>query len=74
MTYDYSKLIGRIVEKYQNRKNFAAALGISEHSLSEKLNNNQPFKQREITKAIELLGASGDDICGYFFTQTVQNN
>ena len=37
MCFDYSALIGRIIEKYGNRYAFAYALGLSECSLSLKL-------------------------------------
>ena len=39
MPFDFSKLSGKIVEKYGTQYNFAKAMGISEHSLSNKLNN-----------------------------------
>ncbi|WP_459831247.1 DUF739 family protein [Howardella ureilytica] len=39
MSYDYSKLKGRIIEKYNSNKNFSKKMNISERSLSLKLNN-----------------------------------
>ncbi|BDP83376.1 hypothetical protein EfmAA610_05860 [Enterococcus faecium] len=39
MSFDYSKLSGKIVEKYGTQYNFSIALGLSERSLSLKLNN-----------------------------------
>ncbi len=67
MVYDYSKLIGKIVEKYETRRIFAKKLGISEKSLSDKLTNQRPFKQTEITKAATLLDLDCKDIADYFF-------
>ena len=73
MAYNYKKLLGRIVEVYVTQYEFAKALGISEHSLSIKLNNKVYFKQKEITKACELLGIAPTEISDYFFTPEVQN-
>lgn len=72
LVYDYSKLCGRIVEKFGKQAAFAAALGLSERSLSLKLNNERYFKPNEISKAIELLGLLLTDIPEYFFTVDVQ--
>ena len=36
MPFDFSKLSGKIVEKYGTQYNFAKAMGLSEHSLSTK--------------------------------------
>lgn len=72
MAYDYSKLLGRIIEKYGTQANFAAAMNLSERSLSLKLNSKVGWKQTEIAKACSLLGLSGADIPQYFFTLKVQ--
>ena len=39
MAYDYSKLLGRITEKYGTQAQFSGAMGMSERSLSLKLNS-----------------------------------
>ncbi|MGG6494802.1 UNVERIFIED_CONTAM: DUF739 family protein, partial [Bacteroidetes bacterium 56_B9] len=36
MVYDYSRLEGRIVEKFSTRENFAKSLGVTTKSISEK--------------------------------------
>lgn len=74
LVYDFSKLSGRIVEKYGKQAAFAVALGISERSLSLKLNNERYFKPNEISRAIELLDLLPTDIPDYFFTVVVQEN
>ncbi|WP_080732574.1 DUF739 family protein [Carnobacterium maltaromaticum] len=38
MSYDYSTLVGRITEKLGTQYNFALAMGLSERSVSLKLN------------------------------------
>lgn len=67
MTFDYSNLSGRIVAKYGTQYNFAIALGLSERSLSLKLNNKVPWKNTEIMEAVNLLGIAPEDIPYYFF-------
>ena len=68
MKYDFRKLRGKIVEVFGKQEAFAKALGLSQRSLSLKLNNERYFKPYEISKAIELLGLNLTDIPEYFFT------
>ena len=70
--FDYSKLRGRIVEKFGTQQAFAKALGVSARTLSLKMNNRIPFGQGEIDSAITLLDATPQDIKAYFFTKAVQ--
>ena len=72
MEYDYDKLIGKIIEKFYTRKRFAMAMGMSERTLSLKMNNKIDFTQDEISKACEILEIKHTDIPIYFFTQVVQ--
>ena len=74
MAYDYRRLLGRIVEVFGTQYSFAEAMGLSEHSLSVKLNNRRYFKQSEIQKACELLNITPAEVSDYFFTAEVQNN
>lgn len=67
MTFDYSELSGRIVAKYGTQYNFAIAIGLSERSLSLKLNNKVPWKNTEIMRAVDLLDINPEDIPQYFF-------
>lgn len=72
MAFDYSKLRGRIIEKFGTQGCFAKKLGVSERTLSLKLNNKIFFSQDEITKISELLNISKDKIQVYFFEKEVQ--
>jgi len=72
MTFDYSRLSGKIVEKYGTQYNFAIALGLSERSLSLKLNNKTSWKDTEIMKAVGLLKIAEKDIPQFFFKTKVQ--
>lgn len=74
MAYDYSKLMGRITEKFGTQGRFSAAMGMSERSMSLKLNGKVPFKQQEISKACILLEIKDTDIYPYFFAIEVQDS
>ncbi|MCC8014690.1 MAG: DUF739 family protein, partial [Eubacterium sp.] len=71
---DYSKLRGKIKEKFNTQDNFAKMLGIGRVSLSQRLNNQLEFSTAEILRAIKLLGLSEKDIPEYFFVQLVQKH
>lgn len=68
MTYDYSKLNGRIVEKCGTQAVFAERIGVSDASMSKKLNGKAEWKQGEMQKAAIILDFPERDIPTYFFT------
>jgi hypothetical protein len=72
MAFDYSKLKGRIIEKFGTQRDFAKAMGTSERTLSLKLNNMIFFRQDEIGKATDLLHLHAEDMNEYFFTPKVK--
>lgn len=72
MTFDYSKLSGRIKERYGTQEKFAQAMGTSGTVLSRKLNNLSKWDQDDITKAVDLLDIPDKDFHKYFFTTKVQ--
>lgn len=67
MAFDYSKLKGKIVEKFDTQIKFAAAMKWSERTLSLKLNGGVPWKQTDIAKAVSILDLNEEDIPQYFF-------
>jgi hypothetical protein len=71
LKYDYSKLKGKIKEKFGTQEDFAKALSISNTSLSYKITSKRQWTQNEIKKACELLGIEGREIRAYFFTLKV---
>lgn len=70
--YNYDKLNGRIKEKCKTQSNFAKKMGLSERTVSKKLNNEVPFKQPDIARALEVLELDENDIQAYFFNLKVQ--
>lgn len=69
--YSYDDLKGKIRARYKTQDNFATALGISNTTLSAKLNCKTEFTHDEIARCIDLLGLSKDNIPQYFFTENV---
>ena len=72
MSFDYSTLSGRIVQMYGTQYSFANALGISERSLSLKLNSKVFWKNSEIVEVCKLLEIRNEEIPKYFFKEKVQ--
>ncbi len=72
MSFDYSELRGKIKAKYQTQGEFAAKLGISSASLSDKLNEKSDFSHNEIINSCKLLGIPNELIPLYFFTEKVK--
>lgn len=69
MPYDYSKLKGLIKEYCGTNAKYAKRLGISNTSLSQRLNNNLPFTQDEIYKSKQILKMVDEDVTPVFFTE-----
>lgn len=67
MSYNYRKLLGRITEIFGTQAKFAEAMGISEHTISIKLNGKSEWKQPEIAKACQLLNIPIREMHAYFF-------
>jgi hypothetical protein len=72
LLFDYSKLRGRIIEKFKSQLNFSKTIGVSQRTLSLKLNNKVFFSQDDIVKMSKLLEIKPREIHTYFFTQKVQ--
>ena len=73
MAFNYSKLRGRITEICGTHGKLAKQLGVSERTLSLKLNNKISFKQNEIIRIAKILQITGAEIEDYFFTPKVHN-
>lgn len=70
--FDYSKLRGRIKEKFRTQNAFADAMKLSATTISDKLNNKVQWTQKEIDAACVLLEIDPADIPIYFFTVKVK--
>lgn len=73
-TYDYRKLRGRIKEKFGTQAEFSRKIGLSEVSVSNKLNNVVDWGQEEMENTISVLDIPYSDIHAYFFTHKVEKN
>lgn len=65
--YNYAKLKGRIIEICGTQACFAKEMGVSERTMTLKLQQKIFFRQNEIEKAITILRLSTEDIQNYFF-------
>lgn len=72
LNYDYSRLRGRIVEKFRTITAFAKAMGVSYACISMHLHNYTYWSQPDIDKACELLDI--DNPMEYFFVRVVKDN
>ena len=69
---DYAKLRGRIIEFFGTQGAFAQAIGWSEKSVSDWLNNKKYFPYEAILSSVEVLEIQHADVGSYFFTKLVQ--
>lgn len=65
--FDYSKLRGRIIEKYGSIMRFAEDTSTSQPRVSNILNDKAYLNQTEIIEWSDLLDIPHDDIALYFF-------
>lgn len=71
MAFDYSKLRGRIIEKYGSCRRFAREIGASEQIVSLKLRGERGFTQADIKVWAEALDIDSSEYGTYFFTLVV---
>ena len=74
MVYDFSRITGRIIEKYGTRARFASAVGMSSTHLSKILNGRAFLRHEAIDEWAEALDLTTDDIGAYFFTKNVHEH
>lgn len=72
MTFDYSKLKGKIKEKCGTQYKFAQLMGLSKATITAKMQSKSEFTQEQITRAIDILSIDKCDVPDYFFTAKVQ--
>lgn len=74
MTFNFSKLRGKIREKFKTESAFAEAMDISSPTLSAKLNSKVCWTDQEIVNACDLLDIPLEFIPVYFFTEEVKSS
>lgn len=67
MSFDYSKLRGRMREKDKTFCDLASEVGISSSTFSQKINNHAEFKQCEIASICKALDIAPQAVNEYFF-------
>lgn len=67
-TFEYRKLKGRIVEKYNTQREFAESVGITKNALSRKMTGKTMMSQKDIELWCDLLDIERDEIGQYFFS------
>lgn len=72
--FDYSKLLGRITEKFGSQRAFAEAYGVSENTMSKKLNQKMAITTDDIMRMSlpEFLDIAPEKYHEYFFAIQVQ--
>lgn len=73
MVFDFSKLRGRIIEKYGRYEALAESIGMSKAQLSDRLNNKVSFKPEEVytMSRKDILDIPCAEIPRYFLTPKV---
>lgn len=67
----YSKLRGRIVERYGSQRKFSKDAGISNVSVTRKMTGKVGFSQKDIVKWSELLGIETGQIADFFYPESL---
>ena len=67
MRFNYLKLLGRIRECGLTQAQLAKAIGISQYTMSAKLNNKFSFSQEEIIAICKVLNIPISEIGDYFY-------
>lgn len=67
MPFNYAKLLGRIKEYGYTQETLSKEIGMSESTLSQKLNGKFAFKQNEIIAICNILDLEISDIGVYFY-------
>lgn len=70
MSFNYSKLRGRIIEKYGTLTVFAEKLGASKQIVSRKMNGHVSFSQKDIVLWCDLLDIPAEEAGAFFLKQS----
>ena len=70
--FDYSKLKGKIIEKYGTQKEFINTIHMSEPTFINKINNGSYFKQDEIITIMSSLELSLEYVKEFFYDKVIK--
>lgn len=70
----YDKLKGKIKEVLGTQSKLAERMDLDETTISNKLNNNTYFSQKEILSICLILNIPKSEIVEYFFKEKVREN
>lgn len=71
---NHDKLKGKIKEVLGTQSKLAKELDLDETTISNKLNSNTYFTQKEILKICSILNIAKDKIPEYFFKEKVREH
>ena len=71
--FDYSKLRGRIVEKFGSIKDFSSNVSVSYIAVSKKLNNQIPISRADMMEWSELLGIPLEEYGVFYFVKKLND-
>lgn len=71
MKFDYSKLRGRIIEKFGSYEAFNKAAGWHEYKVNRILNNSHKLFTGDMETLMDMLEIEPTDIKVYFFNKKV---
>ena len=71
---NHDKLKGKIKEVLGTQSNLAERIGLDETTISNKINSNTYFTQKEILKIASVLNISLEEIPEYFFRPKVREH
>ena len=74
ITINYDKLKGKIKEVLGTQGKLAECMGLDETTISNKLNSNTYFTQKEIIKISKILAIPFNQIPEYFFNEKVREH
>lgn len=72
MEYDFSRLRGRIREKFGSESAFSESVGFSRTTLSAKLNGKVDWDCSDVVRACDLLDVPISQAHEYFFVEKIE--
>ncbi len=74
MSLKMLELRGRIIQKFGSQGRFAKHLGLTEQTITAKLNGRSQFSQDDILNWCNALGIEADEVGRYFFAHKLSNS